>query len=235
MKQFLSTLSVIAFINFTASNASAQRTHSVKDIFYLLPDTVFTTIQQLNFATKDSFPMKERNKMIEDFDPKRKTFTAGEHGFHITLINEKNNLLMATNGELNFSVKVWSQANNETIIALEGNYKEDLLISQTIKFYSYKGGKITSTKVYPEPFKISLFFDSDYLKKQNVDPDEPTPDLFVVFSKTGGEEMQVRVQKEIFSDELLGTKSPMAKLSYIRIKRPDLILNLQDGKFVITK
>ena len=234
MKHFLLSIFGLAFL-FSSINVNAQHTKSIKDIFYLLPDSVFTDIPQLNFAVKDSFPIPERDKMIENFDAKKKSFTAKDPRFHITALNDKNNLIAATNGELNFNVKVWAQTNNETLIAVEGNYKEDMGLSQTIKFYNYKGGKFISVKVLPEPISASLFFETSYLQKQGVEPNTPVPDLFIVFSKTGGEELQVRIQKEIFDEELHGTKATFTKLSYIKISRPDLILNLKDGKFVITK
>ncbi len=234
MKLFLSTLLSFVFISIFSAQGFAQRTHSVKDIFYLLPDTVFTNIHQLNFAKKDSFPMTERDKMIENFDAKRKKFTPNDPRFHVLLLNEKNNLLSASNGDLNFDVKLWTISPTESLIAVDGYYKEDMY-SQTLKFYTYKGGKISPVKVFPEQFPLKLFFEPSYIEKQGVDQNLPVPDIFVVFSKTGGEELQARIQKESFDEELIGSKAPLAKLSYIRAKRPDVILNLQGGKFAITK
>ena len=232
MKQFQSTLALILLISLTAQEIKGQRTHSVKDIFYLLPDTVFTSIHQLNFATKDSFPIKERDIMIENFDARKKTFTAKDPRFHIASINEKSNLLTASNGDLSFDIKLWSLSNNETLIAVDGYYKEDMY-SQTIKFYNYKGGKITSVNALPESFPVSLFFETEYVKKKGLNPSLETPDLYIVFSKTGGDELQVRVQKESFDEQIVGPKATMAQLAYTKIKRPDIILNLHEGKFVI--
>ena len=143
-------------------------------------------------------------------------------------------MLTASNGELTFDVKLWTLPNNETLIAVDGYYKEDMY-SQTMKFYTYKGGKITPVNVLPESFPVNLFFESSYVQKQGVNPFTEVPDLFIVLSKTGGEELQVRVQKESFDEQIVGPKAQMAKLAYVRIKRPDVILNLQDGKFVINK
>ena len=157
MKQLLFILFFSTSVLFSTKDTCAQQSQTVIDIFLALPDTVFTSIKELNFAEKDSFSIKERTKMIANFDEQKKTFTPADPRFHIISENENNHLLFCTNDEVNMDVKFWTLENQETLIAVDGNYKEDWN-NQTIKFYKYKSGKITPVQALPEEYPVRLFF-----------------------------------------------------------------------------
>ncbi len=234
MKQLLLISLFCGFFLFPIKNAISQQSQTIVDVFLALPDTAFTTIKELNFAEKDSFSVKERTKMIANYDQQKKTFTPEDPRFHIISENETNHLLYSTNNEVNMNVKFWSITDNESLIAVDGSYKDDWNY-QTIKFYKYKSGKITPVQALPEDYPISLFFDSTYLENRKVDPNYTIPHPFIEFSKTG-DDLEVKVQPEIFKEEIVGAAGhPLTRLRIARIKRPWVLLKLQGDKFVIVK
>ncbi len=234
MRQILFVLFIFVSFLFPAPIANAQQPQTVIDFFLLLPDTVFTTIKELNFAEADSFPVRERTKMVANFDEQKRTFTEKDPRFHIVSENEKNRLLCCVRNELNMDVKVWTLATGESLIAVDGWFKNDWK-EQTIKFYNYKEGKITVAKPLPETFPVKLFFDSTYLKRLRVDPEYPIPITLIEFSKIN-DDMELKIPSEIFDEEIVGKKGhPLTLLSMVRLKRPWLLLTLQNDKFVIAR
>ncbi len=234
MKQLLLVFFLFFLLFFNTRKAEAQQPQTVIDFFLLLPDTVFTTIKELNFAPNDSFSVRERTKMIANYDERKSTFSITDPRFHIVSENEKNRLLTCTNNELFMNVKVWSLNNNESMVAVEGSYKDDWN-TQTVKFYNYKEGKISMTYPLPESFPIKLFFDSTYCEKQYVDPEYAIPHQYIEFMQNG-DNFKVRVQAEIFNDQIVGPIGhPLTRLNIARIKCPWILLTLRDDKFVITR
>lgn len=234
MKQTLLIIILFAVLLFTNKVVKAQQSQTIIDIFLALPDTAFTTIKELNFAEKDSFSVKERTKMVANFDSQKKNFTPEDPRFHIITENETNHLLYSTNNEVNMDVKFWELESGEKLVAVDGNYKDDWNY-QTIKFYKYKSGKVTPVQALPEDYPVRLFFDSTYLENRMVDPNYALPHPFIEFSKVN-DDLEVKVQPEIFDEEIVGEKGhPLTRLKIARIKRPWLLLKLQGDKFVIVK
>lgn len=233
MKQFFYSLLLLTSFSFLSLTANSQHSHSVQDIFLLLPDSIFTNIHQLNFAEVDSFPIMERNQMLADYEAGKHSYTSKDPRFHVVGINEKNRLLNCSNTELNLNVKVWTISDNEILIAVDGNYKDFDMSFQSIKFYSYTGGKLTPVKAMPDVFPASQFFDAGYLERKKMNPSYPVPDLIIEFSKTN-DDLKVKVQPEVFDPEIVGVKGhPLTHLDENALKNPFLIYTLQNGKFVL--
>ncbi len=235
MKQtLLHVLFIFCSLLFTTKSSFAQQPQTVIDFFLLLPDSVFTSIKELNFAEKDSFPVRERTKMIANFDAQKRTFTSQDPRFRIISENEKNRLLCCKSEEVNMDVKVWTLSTGESLIAVDGWFKNDWK-EQTLKFYTYKDGKLTIAKPIADSFPVKLFFDSAYCQRQEVNPNYSIPITFVEFSKIN-DEIEVKIPPEIFEEEIVGKKGhPLTLLSMVRIKRPWLLLTLQNDKFEIVK
>ena len=234
MKQTVHRLFVFSCFLFLSFVSEAQQPQTVIDFFLALPDPVFTTIHELNFAEKDSFPLRERTLMVSNFDTRKMSFAKSDPRFHIIFENETNRLLSCTNNDLNMDLKVWSLTDGRSLIAVSGSYKEDWK-NQTVKFYYFEKGKVSGAQPLNDLVPIKMFFDSTYCKRQDVDPNYIIPHPLVEFSKTG-DELQIKVQPEIFDEEIVGKKGePLTRLNLVRIQRPWLLLTLQNDKFVITK
>jgi len=221
-------LLVTLLVAFTLSKGVSQNGHNIRDIFLSLPDSVFNTIKELNFAEGEPFPLDERERMFTIWDSKKRLKDSLDPRFKITFLNEGNHLLRAVNAEFTMNLKLWKISDDEDYLVVDGEYQEDWIV-QTIKFYSLKGGTLKPIYPLPMSFPVSQFFDVRYVNSQKLDEDYPAPNVLIEFSpKT--DDIRVRLQPEIFDEDLIGSKGqPITVLDFSRKKYEWIIFYFKEG------
>jgi hypothetical protein len=228
MNNKLNVLFTILVVAFTMSIGNAQSPHGIREVFLSLPDSVFNTIKELNFAEGEPFPLDERERMFTIYDAKKRLKDSLDPRFKITFLNETNNLLRASNGEFTMNIKLWKVSNDEYYLVVDGEFQDDWII-QTVKFYSFKGGRLKPIHPLPESYPVTQFFDTHYVEAMKLDEDYPVPNVLIEFSpKT--DDIRVRLQPEIFDEDLIGSKGqPITKLDCSRKKYEWLIYYFKEG------